>query len=129
VIPPTPAKPTAAAAATANADVSSANDVRFVDSMKGLHIAGAGVKLESLDAVSLPAGESLRYRVLYAAPVSNNKSWDALLVEDESVAYVLQTTVDTGQARRSRSRCQAAEGARLQGRGEARVSRTASRVC
>jgi len=95
VIPPTQAKATtAAAAATANADVGSANDVRFVDSMKVLHIAGAGVKLESLDAESaLPAGESLRYRVLYAAPVSNTKSWDALLVEDESVAYLLQTTV------------------------------------
>ena len=43
--------------------------------------------------MTLPAGSVLQQRVLYRPPHSNDASWDALLVESDSVAYLLQTTV------------------------------------
>ncbi len=61
---------------------------------KVLQIAGDGVTLCKVDgALTLPAGSALQQRVLYRPPHSNNASWDALLVESDSVAYLLQMTV------------------------------------
>jgi hypothetical protein len=60
---------------------------------KVLQIAGAGVTLCKTDgALTLPAG-NLQHRVVYHAPHSNNASWDALVVESDQVAYLLQMTV------------------------------------
>jgi hypothetical protein len=71
------------------------HDADGIADPKVLRIAGAGVKLKSLDAESaLPAGEQLRHLVLYAAP-NKTCSWDALLVKDKSVAYLLHVTVAT----------------------------------
>jgi hypothetical protein len=73
-------------------------DEHGVAEEKVLLFAGDSVKLKSLDAKSaLPAGEQLRHLVLYAAP-NKTCSWDALLVENESVAYLLQMTVATEHA-------------------------------
>jgi hypothetical protein len=62
---------------------------------KVLQIAGAGVALRmENNTLALPAGETvLRHRVLYRPPHSNNPSWDALLIEDDKTAYLLQMTV------------------------------------
>jgi hypothetical protein len=61
---------------------------------KVLEIAGDGVTLCKADgALTLPAGSRLQDLVLYRPPHSNNASWDALLVESGSVAYLLQMTV------------------------------------
>jgi energy-coupling factor transporter ATP-binding protein EcfA2 len=62
---------------------------------KVLQIAGAGValRMENND-LALPVGETLlRHRVLYRPPHSNNASWDALFIEDDKTAYLLQMTV------------------------------------
>jgi hypothetical protein len=62
---------------------------------KVLKIAGDSVSLRFVDeALAPPADEStLRTNVLYLPPHSNNAPWDALIVEDASVAYLLQMTV------------------------------------
>jgi hypothetical protein len=62
---------------------------------KVLKIAGDSVPLRLVDeALAPPADEStLRTNVLYLPPHSNNAPWDALIVEDASVAYLLQMTV------------------------------------
>jgi hypothetical protein len=61
---------------------------------KVLQIAGNGVTLCKTDgALTLPAGSGLQDRVVYHAPHSNNASWDALVVESDQVAYLLQMTV------------------------------------
>jgi hypothetical protein len=61
---------------------------------KVLQIAGDGVTLCKTDgALTLPAGSRLQDLVLYRPPHSNNASWDALLVESDQVAYLLQMTV------------------------------------
>jgi hypothetical protein len=61
---------------------------------KVLQVAGGGVTLSKVDgALALPAGSNLQQRVLYRPPHSNNASWDALLVEDDKTAYLLQMTV------------------------------------
>jgi len=68
-------------------------DANGIADLKMLRIAGAGVKLKSVDAESaLPGG--LRHLVLYAAP-NKTCSWEALLVKDKSVAYLLHVTVAT----------------------------------
>jgi hypothetical protein len=60
---------------------------------KVLQIAGAGVTLCKTDgALTLPAG-ILQHLVVYRPPHSNNASWDALVVESDQVAYLLQMTV------------------------------------
>lgn len=44
--------------------------------------------------LTLPAGETTFHQnVLYRPPHSNNASWDALLVESDQLAYLLQMTV------------------------------------
>ncbi len=60
-------------------------------------IAGNSVVLCVVDKkLALPAGESaLRHNVLYRPPHSNNASWDAAIVENDSTAYLLQMTVST----------------------------------
>jgi hypothetical protein len=61
---------------------------------KVLQIAGYGVTLCKVDgALTLPAGSVLQQHVLYRPPHSNNASWDALVVESDQVAYLLQMTV------------------------------------
>jgi hypothetical protein len=62
---------------------------------KVLKIAGDSVSLRFVDkALAPPADEStLRTNVLFLPPHSNNASWDALIVESASVAYLLQITV------------------------------------
>jgi hypothetical protein len=65
---------------------------------KVLQIAGAGVTLCKTDgALTLPAG-NLQHRVVYRPPHSNNASWDALVVESDQVAYLLQMTVASAHA-------------------------------
>jgi hypothetical protein len=62
--------------------------------VKALQIAGAGVALRKAGKVlSLPKGGTLQQRVLYRPPYSNNTAWDALIVEDDTTAYLLQMTV------------------------------------
>jgi hypothetical protein len=62
---------------------------------KVLKIAGDSVSLRFVDeALAPPADEStLRTNVLYLPTHSSNAPWDALIVEDASVAYLLQMTV------------------------------------
>jgi hypothetical protein len=62
---------------------------------KVLKIAGDSVSLRLVDkALAPPADEStLRTNVLYLPPHSNNAPWDALIVKNASVAYLLQMTV------------------------------------
>ncbi len=62
---------------------------------KLLKIGGNSVVLCVVDkALALPAGESaLRHGVLYRPPRSSNASWDAVVVENDSIAYFLQLTV------------------------------------
>jgi hypothetical protein len=65
---------------------------------KVLQIAGNGVTLRKADgALTLPAGD-LQHRVVYRPPHSNNASWDALVVESDQVAYLLQMTVASAHA-------------------------------
>jgi hypothetical protein len=67
---------------------------------KVLQIAGAGVTLYMVDsALALPEGDAvLHHRVLYRPPHANNASWDALIVEDDTTAYLLQMTVSDEHA-------------------------------
>ncbi len=66
---------------------------------KDLQVAGDGVTLCKADgALTLPAGNVLQQRVLYRPPHSNNASWDALVVESDQVAYLLQMTVASAHA-------------------------------
>jgi hypothetical protein len=65
---------------------------------KVLQIAGNGVTLCKADgALTLPAGD-LQHHVVYRPPHSNNASWDALVVESDQVAYLLQMTVASAHA-------------------------------
>jgi hypothetical protein len=59
---------------------------------KVLQIAGDGITLCKADgALTLPG--VLQHLVVYRPPHSNNASWDALVVESDQVAYLLQMTV------------------------------------
>jgi hypothetical protein len=66
---------------------------------KVLQIAGAGVTLCMVDsALALPEGAALQRRMLYRPPHANDASWDALIVDDDSTAYLLQMTVSDEHA-------------------------------
>jgi hypothetical protein len=61
---------------------------------KVFQIAGAGVTLQvTNNATTLPVGDTLQFGTLYRPPFSNNPSWDALFVENNTTAYLLQMTV------------------------------------
>jgi hypothetical protein len=62
---------------------------------QSLRIASGSITLRLEGGIySLPDGEStLRHGVLYRPPHSNNEGWDALIVENDSTAYLLQMTV------------------------------------
>ena len=65
------------------------------DGGKRLQIAGDDVALRLVDSeLALPADETLRLGVLYRLPQSNSAaSWNALLVESDALACLLQMTV------------------------------------